>query len=630
MTDAAARGTTVDDEINACLADSIRKSFFLYAGAGTGKTRALVTALDRFRVLDRNRMRFRGQQVGVITYTNAACDEIKHRLQFDALFSISTIHSFVWDLIGGFNSDIRAWLRTTLPLDIAELQEQLRTGRPGTKTATKRERSLRAKQQRLATLDGIRRFIYSPTGDNRTRDSLSHSEVIKLAAAFLTAKPLMHRLLISRFPLLFIDESQDTNKLLMEALLNVQSVHKDRFALGLFGDTMQRIYSDGKVDLGHNLPSDWAKPSLTVNHRCPKRIVQLINKIRFVVDAHQQVEKPGAHEGQARLFIAPSSTADKYATEERVRQKMVELTGDSKWGNPDQVKILTLEHHMAATRMRFVDVFQPLYQIDGYKTGLLDGSLPIIRFFTGLILPLIRAQQAGNDFAVAAILRKDSPLLSVVALQSAGSDQRTQLRTAKAAMDALMMLWSDNAKPTCLDVLRTVAISQLFEIPDLLRPFAEAQPDRDDPALKSESHEPDQDDDSDSIVAIGKFLSAPFHQIEPYAAYVAGEAAFDTHQGVKGLQFPRVLVVMDDEEAQGFLFSYDKLFGAKPKTRADLANEREGSETAIERTRRLFYVTCSRTQESLALVAYSSNPANVRQHAINQGWFVQNEIETLI
>jgi len=88
-------------------------------------------------------------------------------------------------------------------------------------------------------------------------------------------------------------------------------------------------------------------------------------------------------------------------------------------------------------------------------------------------------------------------------------------------------------------------------------------------------------------------------------------------------------VVMDDAEAGGFLFSFEKLFGAKALTATDLKNEREGNETGVDRTRRLFYVTCSRAKESLALVAYSSAPDTVRQTLIEQGWFGPEEIELL-
>jgi DNA helicase II / ATP-dependent DNA helicase PcrA len=48
------------------------------------------------------------------------------------------------------------------------------------------------------------------------------------------------------------------------------------------------------------------------------------------------------------------------------------------------------------------------------------------------------------------------------------------------------------------------------------------------------------------------------------------------------------MVIISDEEARSFLFSYEKLFGAKEKSATDLKNESEGTETTIDRTRRLF------------------------------------------
>jgi DNA helicase-2/ATP-dependent DNA helicase PcrA len=104
---------------------------------------------------------------------------------------------------------------------------------------------------------------------------------------------------------------------------------------------------------------------------------------------------------------------------------------------------------------------------------------------------------------------------------------------------------------------------------------------------------------------------------------------FDTHQGVKGLEFPRVMVIVSDEEARGFMFAYDKLFGTKDKSKTDLENEASGKETTIDRTRRLFYVTCSRAEESLAVVYYANDPALARDAMIRQGWFEQNEIEII-
>ena len=83
-------------------------------------------------------------------------------------------------------------------------------------------------------------------------------------------------------------------------------------------------------------------------------------------------------------------------------------------------------------------------------------------------------------------------------------------------------------------------------------------------------------------------------------------------------------------EARGFLFSYEKLFGVKEKTKTDIENELEGKDTGIDRTRRLFYVTCSRVEKSLAIVAYSNNPEKVRKYVVNEGWFERDaEVETI-
>lgn len=114
-----------------------------------------------------------------------------------------------------------------------------------------------------------------------------------------------------------------------------------------------------------------------------------------------------------------------------------------------------------------------------------------------------------------------------------------------------------------------------------------------------------------------------------YATYVSDSSRFATHQGVKGLEFPRVMVILDDTESRGFLFSYEKLFGAKKQTATDLKNEKEGKDTSNRRTARLFYVACTRAMESLAVVAYSDNPELVKNTALNNGWFSEDEIQII-
>ena len=118
----------VDFEIARYLNLESPRSFFLFAGAGSGKTRSLINALHHIRDTNGRVLALRGHRVGVITYTNAACDEITRRVDFYPLFHVSTIHSFAWEMIKGFHHDIREWLRTNLAADIQKLQEDEEKG----------------------------------------------------------------------------------------------------------------------------------------------------------------------------------------------------------------------------------------------------------------------------------------------------------------------------------------------------------------------------------------------------------------------------------------------------------------------------------------------------------------------
>ena len=106
MTEAVAQGDEIRKTIAACLDLEKPKSFFLYASAGTGKTRAVIEAMEMFRSRYDTRLRQSGQKFAVITYTNAACDEIRRRIDFDPIFVVSTIHSFAWEQIRTYHKDI--------------------------------------------------------------------------------------------------------------------------------------------------------------------------------------------------------------------------------------------------------------------------------------------------------------------------------------------------------------------------------------------------------------------------------------------------------------------------------------------------------------------------------------------
>ncbi|TPM89621.1 MULTISPECIES: UvrD-helicase domain-containing protein [unclassified Mesorhizobium] len=610
---------SADAEIASCLNLDTPKSFFLFAGAGSGKTRSLIDAIKHVRRTYGRRLALTRQKIGVVTYTNAACDEILRRLDYDPRVVVSTIHSFAWSLISGYNDDIRAYLKVSLAKRIAELTEELAKARnTTTKTYQDNLRSLASRNKRLAALDGIKKFVYSPTGDNRTRDALNHAEVIQITSQFLTEKVTLRSLLISQFPILLVDESQDTNRHLMDALLSVQRNHKASFALGLLGDTMQRIYGDGKVGIEKALGDDWILPRKTMNHRCPQRVIRLLNRIRRDVDATTQKGRSDKPEGYVRIFAIQENGANKAAVEKYVSERMAAITGDPGW-SPDArgVKTLTLEHHMAAVRFGFAEMFAPLYPQSRLQTALIEGTLPALNFFAKQVLPTVKALEARNDFELASIARKASPLLSDEALKTGGSQQ---LVLAKQAATSLFAIFGKEARVTFRAVLENVATSGLFEVPEALVPFASP----DAPGLDVEAVD---EREAGEAAAWREMLQTDFRQIEAYDQYVTKLSPFGTHQGVKGLEFPRVMVIISDEESRGFLFKYEKLFGVEPPSDTDRKHEAAGEETGNDRARRLFYVTCSRAEESLAIACYTKAPDLLLRNVVERGWFERAETE---
>lgn len=615
---------SVDVKIAECLNLENPKSFFLFAGAGSGKTKSLEKALESINKSIGETLRLHGQQVGVITYTNNACNEIKSRLKNDTLVYVSTIHSFVWDLVRGFDIDIKEWLRLSLATAIQELQNK--SSRPGTKAEIDRINKIKSKNERLKELIHIKKFIYNPNSNNTERESLSHSEVLQLGAYFLTNKPLMQKILVKKFPILLIDESQDTNKELMESFLNVQATHKDNFSLGLLGDTMQRIYGDGKSDLGRDVPSDWEKPAKKMNHRSKTRIIELINKIRSDVDVQKQQERQDKKGGYARFFIVPYSK-NKQIAEKFVMQQMAAITGDEEWNKRESVISLILEHHMAANRMGFGDMYSALHPADDFRQGLLDGTLSEIRIFSEIIWPILEAHEKRDEFAIANVVKKYSLLFRKRYMSEHSTEAKNILKMTKSKIEKLCKTYNDNPNVTFGELLKIILKDGIFGIPRGYKPILIRTPEEQAAIdVFEEGTDNIAEPSNDEINCLDKFLNTKFSQIQGYVTYIKKLSPFFTHQGVKGLEFPRVMVIIDDEEAKGFLFTYDKLFGIKGKTDTDIKNEREGKETSIDRTRRLFYVICSRAEDSLAVVAYTSSPANLKTILSGKGWFNDNEI----
>lgn len=626
----------VDKTLIECLNIENPKSFFLFAGAGSGKTRSLVNTL---RETSRNfgrTMRLRNKQIAVITYTNAASDEIIERLRKEtidvSLFEVSTIHSFAWTIIQDYPSDIKEWLKIDIDQKIIKWEAEELKGKKGTKASKRRIKDIEKGKEKLKEIDNIRKFKYDPNGENTEKNLLQHEDVISICASFLKNKPLFQKIVAQKYPIILIDESQDTKKKLIEVFFELEE-KMPNFSLGLFGDMMQRIYMDGKEDLAKIIPDTWEKPFKRMNHRSEKRIIDLINKIRHDIDGIEQkprIEKKG---GIVRLFIFPTS-ANKETLEAKVKQKMAEITNDALWldsSTPNNVKTLILEHHMAAVRLGFINLFTSLNAVEKYRTSFKDGTLSSLNFFTKNIIPLVKAHREKNKLQISQLITSKSPLLNAEALKKHEGSQLDLLKGVNLKVQELLKLWESHS-PVLNDILLCVYKSKLFNIPSPLLQIAEetATPSIEEKEERTTLNESITVEDAEENIlkmeAWKNALKCSFEEVENYYTYISDATQFATHQGVKGLEFDRVVGILSDEEASGHSFSYEKLFEVKALSETDLENRKAKKDSSMERTKRLFYVICSRAKESLSLIAYTEDINKLKEIAIKNEWFSENEI----
>ena len=601
----------VDETLEKCILSTPRKSFFLFAGAGSGKTYSLVLLLKKIHNSIGKDLLLQGKNIAVITFTNAATDEIINRLDYSPIFHISTIHSFVWDVIKYYQADIKRLYCFYIEEDLKALEKKLEeTEKKTTKTYLSNVEKFEYQKERLAKAQIIEKFVYNPNGSNPEYNALKHAEVIKISAQMILENKMLQRIIAQRYPILLIDESQDTKKELIDTFFEIQRNFADIFTLGLLGDQKQRIYADGKENIEDSIPIGWEKPVKRMNYRCAKRIIQLANNIGKDIDIHaEQRPREDANDGLIRLFVIQQREGlNKDEIEQNVMRIMSEQTQDAKWTTiGTEVKVLTLEHMMAARRLGFSRFFAPLYKVSKYQMTFLQGSVSEIEFFTKEVLPI--AESIKEDGRVALeILKKYSPLLSG---QNTEKPYELYLKCREEAIKVANLV---NENGTIRVVVDEIIKSQLLTVPDVVRQAYMLSPSDIEDTVEEE------------LRAWVEVMDLPINMVRSYDDYVNHRSQFDTHQGVKGLEFDRVMVIIDDSEIKGFLFSYDKLFGVKDLSNVDLKNKENGKETSIERTQRLFYVTCTRAKNSLAVVMYTNNPERVKTETIRKGWFEENEI----
>ena len=634
--------TDADAVIQACIQATPPQPFIVRAGAGSGKTTSLVKALGRVLEAHGSGMRRRKQQVACITYTELAAHEISVDVNENPLVHVSTIHSFYWSIIKSFQADIKAWVRRRIDAKLSELRAAADAFTAKTKQTT-RDKNTRDIARYEAQSEGVALvtiFSYG-MGSDYKKGILGHDDILNVANFLMHERPLFRRLVALRFPFVFIDESQDAMNDVVESFRRVETEMRGQFCLGFFGDPMQKIYLTG---IGAITPAEhWREIDKPENYRCATRVLNVANAIRAKGDGLQQVggrteEVDGIRqrvEGTARLFVLPASMERRDALT-RVRNWTAQTNQDESWleGARGSAKVLVIVHRMAANRLGFGGLYAAMNDgaSDSLKQGFQDGTAWPLRPFLSFLMPLVSHMRSRNEFEAMNLLRAHSPRLTRDALK--GADAANVLRELRAAVLRLMELMADRGG-TVRDVLIHVQVTGLMSLDDRFTRRLDAgvsdpaAPAGDD-AAGAVTGENDGDAGTDGEAAqrrksddgpVSAYFQCAAAEFWPFQTYLNEESAFATQHGVKGDEFDRVMVVMDDSESDFKLYSFEKYFGIVPPSKTDLDNLNKGQDNALSRTGRLLYVCCTRAKRDLVLVLFTDDVAAGRENVLNTGIF---------
>ena len=603
--------TEADVEVRACL--DKHQSFALIAGAGSGKTSSLVDALARIREREGSWLRQNGQRVACITFTNRAVEVIRARLGFDDLYYVSTLHSFLWDQIGRFQSDIREALRLRrLPALIAK--EQARDNGGNSRTAIEARAKAKRFSQDLEAIETVQHFEYSDAQfSDYPAGQLAHDDIIEIATYLFAENETFRRITGLRFPYIFVDEAQDTFEGIV-AGINLTCAGEGLPIVGYFGDPWQQIYDRSAGTFAP--PRNGRTVSKTENFRCSESVIRLLNSFRDDVKQYAAGENKG-NEGSVVFRLVQAETPElprnRYSEKQisRALEKMDSALSDWGWNERDDVIKLFLVRQMIARRMGFSELnrlFNGPYASSRAEDAFGAGEHFLLMPLTATIFPLVTARADGNNRRIIDILRRDSPAFAVDGLNAAKT-LKTMIDASRVLIGELDKIWTSG---TIKEALQFCVDKQIIRASDKLLGHLERAP-------RTEEY-----DEMIHGLDKGDWLADTFFgmdttEIPNYASFILDNTAFSTQHGVKGEEYPKVVVVYDDIEASWQNYSFCKIL--TPDTAG------EPTDGQRSRSRKLAYVSFSRALEDLRVLLFSSNPEAARLELIAQKLLDSSQIE---
>lgn len=552
----------VDKEIIQTLQDG--ESFRVEAGAGSGKTYSLNRVIEWIQTNKWNEYVQNKQSVICITYTNAAVDVIKERLTNDSFIVPSTIHSFAWNSIKQYQSELVRLIK----------EDSLFKNTEG-------------------DFDDILSVNY--TLGNRYKENgeqyLYHNDVLHLFCKLLDNSKF-RRIFAGKYPLILIDEYQDSNKKIIDKFIEYFISKNKGPQFGFFGDAWQTIYQSndacGKIE--HRNIKEIKK---NTNFRCAPNIVYFLNKIRPELPQNSAIDD---FDGEIIVVHCNDFTGERRDNRyykgdlpvDELKVRLDKINDKIKNSTPTEetTKVLMLTHKLLAQQQGYSKLLEVL------DDGLRDKQDIFLLYFMNIVEPIYEALNKSN-------MQLLFDTLGVRNYPITKKSDKLKWKNLKKDLE-------EARRRRAIDVLNVIYESKLIPVPPKVEVNLKFYKDKTEIQYGSNT-------------SLKEFLELEYSQFLSAINFLYPDSDFSTEHGVKGEEYDNVIFVISKGWNQ---YQFEKYI---PMITGD-ERIQKGKDAAFERNRNLFYVCCSRPKKRL--IFFITVPMDQYLYSFFEKYIGKNNIYT--
>lgn len=654
------REKTVISDIYECIDNE--QNWYFDAGAGAGKTFTLIETLKYIISQKSKVLKKHHQKILCITYTNVAANEIKDRLGSTSLIEVSTIHDCVWKIISPYQDQLVKIHEQKLIEEISQIKNSLNTETWAERyrelsaeeqknlldTMLERKRDyykhkgdtsaafraafpeieasfrnilrnvgnfkktiealikLHNFQETILKIeqksDKFLRVKYDArfNGDKLEKMRISHETLLKYTLKIISENNLLKQIICDQFPIILVDEYQDTSPLVIECLYIIEEYSKKikhPFIVGYYGDVKQNIYESGVGIKFKSIHKNIKRIEKIFNRRSSPQIITVANKIRNDT-LHQESIYNNFPLGEVSFYNI-----------DKDRQEIIDFY-INKWNinEKNQLHCLEITNEKVAEQSGFIEFYNFFKNSRWYSLGrnfelLREHILSLDENKLGVTQRLLfrlldfRAKTSKDSTMLVDIFKKNHLNAIVIddlrklvdTLQTITGD------TLEEYIDNIFNLY--NKGDYRYDLCIKYTIAEEISSPDEFKQFILNQL-----YYFLEDKENSDEDIIGYEKSVNDFMKIDMSILDLWYSFVTDtcqdKVLYHTYHGTKGKEFDNVIIFMNSRFGRKAQY-FQELLSVLP-----LKNQQNEIGTDIESARNLLYVAVTRAVRNLCIIYF--------------------------